>query len=95
MDNVRELPGVAKTANMQTEPNRDLIEQLESYLEEAKRGDLQALGIITVYRDGASGAGWVGDSRGDLIQVLGEGQILIHRLSTAIHQSDIDYRDGT
>jgi len=94
MGEVSEFPGVAKTADMQTEPNEALIEELERHLADAKSGELQAMGFITVYAN-SSGAGWVGTSRGDLVQVLGEGQILTNRLSTAIHRSDEDYRDRT
>lgn len=64
------------------EPNKDIIEDLERLLAEAKAGQLEAIAYCTV-RQGALGTGWVGGS-GTRSAVSSAILMLSHRYAAAL-----------
>ncbi len=40
------------------EPNPDVVATLEEILEEARSGEVVAIAVVKIYRDGASGHAW-------------------------------------
>lgn len=63
-------------------PNPDVIEELERLLEDARRGDLEAIAYCTVYPD-SKGTGWAGGS-GTRDAVAAAIMMLQHRYAAAI-----------
>ena len=52
------------------QPSTELIKTLESLLEEARRGELRAIGFACVYADGLGSQGWSTEAGVDCNKLL-------------------------
>ena len=83
--NVVTLPGCDEV--VRDEPNEALIAQLERHLEEAKAGELRGMSYALAYKN-TSGGGLIVEGPSDIVALLGESQVMIHRMARSLIELD-------
>lgn len=83
MSNIVRITGQADDTILRTEPNEELIEELEKHLADARSGRLQGYVMATLYSGGESGVH-------DLLHTHGDGKTAIGLLEWAKHRILLD-----
>ena len=79
------LPGCDDV--VRAEPNEQLVQQLERHLEEAKAGELRGMSYALAYKN-TSGGGLIVEGPSDIVALLGESQVMIHRMTRSLIELD-------
>jgi hypothetical protein len=68
---------------IQDNPNQDVIVCLESLLEDAKSGELQALSYVASWNDNSVNSGWAGLRRRNRVKIMGQLTQVLHDLAAS------------
>ena len=89
MGDVRALPWVTDCSkDIDSQPNLDLIIELESLLAMAKKGDLVGLAYVMQHKDDAHGWGWISNDTMGLIYAV---TLLEYRMKEAEVEKGFNY----
>ena len=78
---------------IEIKPNQDLIERLETMLEQAKRAEILSMAYIVGLPGGLTGSGWINGPY-SVISSLGELRILERDMIDCLVDTRIDIQTG-